>query len=163
VTKVYIPRMVVPVAALLPGLVDLAVGLALLALLALFYGVGPTSALLLLPIWVVLLMLTSVGPVLLLAALNVRYRDVRHIVPPLLQAMLFLSPVAYSGKSLEGTAGILYALNPAVGALEFGRFVLVGAPWPGVQLAVSSVSMVVLAVVGTAYFQRTQRSFADII
>jgi ABC-2 type transport system permease protein/lipopolysaccharide transport system permease protein len=163
VTKVYIPRLVVPIAALLPGLVDLAVGLGLLTLLAIWYQVTPSLSLLLLPVWLVLLVLTAVGPVLLLAAVNVRYRDVRHIVPPLLQALLFLSPVAYSGAGLDGSSRLIYALNPAVGALEFGRYVLVDGPWPGDQLVVSSVSMIVFAVCGIAYFQRTQRSFADII
>jgi ABC-type polysaccharide/polyol phosphate export permease len=132
-------------------------------LLAIWYQVTPSLSLLLLPVWLALLVLTAVGPVLLLAAVNVRYRDVRHIVPPLLQALLFLSPVAYSGAGLDGSSRLIYALNPAVGALEFGRYVLVDGPWPGDQLVVSSVSMIVFAVCGIAYFQRTQRSFADII
>ena len=163
ITKVYIPRLVAPVASLLPGLVDLGVGLLLLAVMCLIYGVAPSAALLLLPIWLVLLMLTALGPVLLLAALNVRYRDVRHVVPPMLQALLFLSPVAYSSASLGGVARLAYALNPTVGALEFGRYTLVGAPWPGWQLAVSLACTLGVAVVGIVYFQKAQRSFADVI
>jgi ABC-type polysaccharide/polyol phosphate export permease len=163
ITKVYIPRLIAPVASLLPGMVDLGVGLVLLALLCVVFGVAPGLSLLLLPVWFVMLVLTAAGPVLLLAALNVRYRDVRHIVPPLLQAMLFLSPVAYSSNGLAGSSKLVYALNPTVGALEFGRYTLVGARWPGWQLGVSLVTMLALAAIGLVYFQRSQRSFADVI
>jgi ABC-2 type transport system permease protein/lipopolysaccharide transport system permease protein len=163
ITKVYIPRLVAPIASLLPGLVDLAVGIVLLAALCLVYGVVPSAALVLLPIWVLLLVVTAAGPVLLLAAVNVRYRDVRHIVPPLLQALLFFSPVAYSSVSLGGSARYLYALNPAVGALEFGRYVLVRAPWPGWPVGVSVASAVAVAIAGVLYFQRSQRTFADVV
>ncbi|HYP45840.1 MAG TPA: ABC transporter permease [Propionibacteriaceae bacterium] len=163
VSKVYFPRLVAPLSATLPSLVDLGVGLVLLAVLSVVYGVIPTPALLLLPVWLLLLVLTALGPVLLLAALNVRYRDVRYVVPPLLQALLFLSPVAYSGVGLQGTSRLLYALNPAVGPLEFGRFVLVGGPWPGWQLALSVGVALVIALIGLVYFQSAQRAFADYI
>lgn len=163
ISKVYFPRIVAPLASLLPGLVDLGVGLVLLAVLGLIFGVAPSPALLLLPIWLLLLLLTALGPIMLLAALNVRYRDVRYVVPPALQALLLLSPVAYSSTSLEGGSRLLYALNPAVGTLEFGRFILVGTPWPGWLLAVSVGTMLTLAVLGFIYFQHAQRSFADYI
>lgn len=163
ITKVYIPRLVAPVASLLPGLVDLGVGLVLLGVLCVVYGVTPSASLVLLPVWLVLLLLTALGPVLVLAALNVRYRDVRQIVPPLLQAMLFLSPVAYSSVGLEGAGRLVYALNPTVGTLEFGRYTLLGSAWPGWQLAVSTASMLGLAATGLVYFQHAQRAFADVI
>lgn len=163
VTKVYFPRLVAPIAAVLPGLVDLGVGLVLLGLLGAAFGVYPTAAILLLPVWVVLLAITALGPVLLLAALNVRYRDVRHVVTPLLQALLFLSPVAYSAAGLAGPAKLLYALNPAAGVLELGRFVLIGAPWPGPQVFLSFGAALLVAVAGTVYFQRAQQTFADVI
>jgi ABC-2 type transport system permease protein/lipopolysaccharide transport system permease protein len=163
VTKVYIPRLVAPVASLLPGLADLGVGLGALAVLCVVYGVGPSLALVLLPVWLLLLMLTALGPVLFLAALNVRFRDVRHVVPPLLQVMLFLSPVVYSSVSVNGANRLLYALNPAVGTLELGRFVLIGGRWPGWVMGVSFVSALLVALAGVAYFQKAQRSFADVI
>jgi ABC-2 type transport system permease protein/lipopolysaccharide transport system permease protein len=163
ISKVYFPRLLAPIASLLPPLVDLAVGLVLLAVLTMVYGVAPSATLLLLPLWLLVLVFTALGPDLLLAALNVRYRDVRYVVPPALQAFLFLSPVAYSSASLEGGSRVLYALNPAAGALEFGRFVLVHGPWPGWQLGVSLASAALLAVTGLLYFQRAQRSFADYI
>ena len=163
VTKVYITRLVAPLASLLPGLVDLGVGLILLGILCISYDVALTSALVLLPLWLLLLMVTAMGPVLFLAALNVRFRDVRHIVPPLLQAALFLSPVAYSSAGLDGATRLAYGLNPIVAPLEFGRFVLVGGPWPGLQFLVSLTVVVTLAIAGLLYFQYAQRSFADFI
>jgi ABC-type polysaccharide/polyol phosphate export permease len=163
ISKVYFPRIVAPIASLLPPLVDLGVGVVLLAVLCVVYGVAPSETLLLLPVWLLLLVITALGPVLLLSALNVRYRDIRHVVPPALQAFLFLSPVAYSSASLPGNSRLFYALNPVAGPLEFGRFVLVHGPWPGWQLAVSLGSAAILGVTGLLYFQHAQRSFADYI
>lgn len=163
ITKVYFPRLIAPLASLVPPMVDLAVGLVLLLVLCVVYGVVPGLGLLLLPVWLVLLALTALGVTCFLAALNVRYRDVRHLVAPVLQAFLFLSPVAYSAQSLDGVARYLYALNPAVGVLEFGRFVLVSGSAPDATLAVSTVVALLLGLGGIVYFQRASRSFADVI
>ncbi|MGY1684727.1 ABC transporter permease [Geodermatophilus sp. SYSU D00867] len=163
VTKVYFPRLVVPLASLVPPLVDLGVGLALLAVACVVLGIAPTPALMLFPAWLVLLLLTALGPTCLLSALNVRFRDVGQVVTTGLQVLLFLSPVAYSAASLEGVARYAYALNPVVGVLEFGRFVLVGGPWPGAVLAVSTGVAALLAVVGVRYFSKASRAFADVI
>jgi ABC-type polysaccharide/polyol phosphate export permease len=163
ITKVYFPRLIAPLASLLPPMVDLGVGLVLLGVLCLVYGVTPGLALLLLPVWLALLALSALGVTCFLAALNVRFRDVRHLVGPLLQVFLFLSPVAYSSFSVEGDARYLYALNPAVGVLELGRFVLVGGRAPDLTLAISTAVAVLLGVSGVVYFQRASRSFADVI
>ncbi len=163
VTKVYFPRLTAPLSSLLPPLVDLLVGLVVLAVVCLVLGVRPSAGLLLLPAWLVLLVLTALGPTCLLAAVNVRFRDVRQVVPTALQVLLFLSPVAYSAASLDGAARYAYALNPVAGVLEFGRFVLVGGPWPGTVLAVSSAVAVLFALVGVRYFLRASRAFADVI
>jgi ABC-type polysaccharide/polyol phosphate export permease len=163
VTKVYFPRVIAPLASLFPPLVDLAIGLVLLGVLCLVYGWLPGPQLLLLPVWIALLLLTALGIVCVLAALNVRYRDVRQIVAPSLQALLFLSPVAYSTESLSGTGRLLYSLNPLVGVLELGRWVLVDGPWPGWPLLISGVSALAVGVGGVVYFQRAQRAFADVI
>lgn len=163
ITKTYFPRLVAPLASLLPPVVDLLVGLAVLAVLCLGYGVTPGPALLLLPLWLVLLVVTALGPVLLLSAVNVRYRDVRHLVAPALQALLFLSPVAYAASALSGPARLLYSLNPAVGVLELGRYVLVGGSRPGVSVLVSGAVAASLAVAGVVVFQRSARTFADVI
>jgi ABC-type polysaccharide/polyol phosphate export permease len=163
INKVYFPRLVAPIAATLPSLVDLGVGLGVLAVLCVVFSAGPSLALLLLPSWLLLLWVTALGPVLLLASLNVRYRDVRYLVSPVLQVLLFLSPVAYSSEGLRGSGELWYALNPAVGPLELGRFVLIGGPWPGWPLAVSVASALLIAVVGLVHFQLAQRFFADYI
>ncbi|MGY1786718.1 ABC transporter permease [Geodermatophilus sp. SYSU D00698] len=163
VTKVYFPRLTAPLASLLPPLVDLLVGLLLLAVVCVVLGVVPTAGLLLFPVWLLLLALTALGPTCFLAAVNVRYRDAREVVPTALQVLLFLSPVAYSAASLEGLARYAYALNPVVGVLELGRFVLVGGPWPGAVVALSAAVSLVLAVLGVRYFLRASRAFADVI
>jgi len=163
INKTYFPRLLAPVAALLPPLVDLAVGLGVLALMCVLYGVSPSPALLLLPAWLLLLVLTALGPVLLLSAANVRFRDVRHAVSPALQAALFLSPVAYAATGLRGWHRSVYALNPAVGALDVGRWVLVGGSRPEASSLVSVLVAAVLAVAGLLVFQRSSRSFADVI
>ncbi|MGY1631540.1 ABC transporter permease [Geodermatophilus sp. SYSU D01186] len=163
VTKVYFPRLTAPLASLLPPFVDLFVGLLLLAVVCLVLGVLPTAGLLLLPLWLLLLALTALGPTCFLAAVNVRFRDARQIVPTALQVLLFLSPVGYSAASLQGAAQYAYAINPVVGVLELGRFVLVGGPWPGAVLAISTAVAVVLAVTGVRYFLRASRAFADVI
>lgn len=163
ITKTYFPRLVAPIASLLPPLLDLAVGLVVLAALCVVYGVAPTPALLLLPLWLGLLLLTALGPVLLLSAANVRFRDVRHIVGPSLQALLFLTPVAYAASALAGAPRALYSLNPAVAPVETARWVLVGGQPPGPSALVSVAVAVALAAVGLAVFQHSSRSFADVI
>ncbi len=163
VTKVYFPRLTAPLSSLLSPLVDLLVGLLILVVVCVVLGVAPTAGLLLLPLWLALLALTALGPTCFLAAVNVRYRDVREVVPTALQVLLFISPVAYSAASLEGLGRYAYALNPVVGALELGRFVLVGGPWPGTVLAVSATVSGLLAVLGIRYFLRASRAFADVI
>ncbi|WP_049788119.1 ABC transporter permease [Geodermatophilus obscurus] len=163
VTKVYFPRLAAPLATLLPPLVDLVVGLVALAVVCVVLDVVPTAGLLLLPVWLLLLALTALGPTCFLSAVNVRFRDAGQMVPTALQVLLFLSPVAYSAASLEGAARYAYALNPVVGVIEFGRFVLVGGPWPGTVIAVSTAVSVLLAVLGIRYFLRASRAFADVI
>lgn len=163
VTKVYFPRLTAPLSSLLSPMIDLLVGLLVLGVACVVLGVVPTAGLLLLPAWLVLLALTALGPTCFLAAVNVRYRDAREVVPTALQVLFFLSPVAYSAASLEGLARYAYGLNPVVGVLELGRFVLVGGPWPGTVLAVSSAVAVLLAVLGIRYFLRASRAFADVI
>ncbi len=163
ITKVWFPRVIAPTASLLPGLVDLGVSLVLLVVVCLVFGVAPGVQLVLLPVWIVLLAFSALGPVCLLAALNVRFRDVRQLTGPLLQALLFLSPVAYSSQSIDGAARLLYFLNPFAGVLELGRWVLVDAPWPGAGLAVSLTTSLIVALGGLLYFQRASRTFADVI
>jgi ABC-2 type transport system permease protein/lipopolysaccharide transport system permease protein len=163
VTKVYLPRLTAPAAGLVSPLLDLVVSLALLAVLALWYGVWPGWPLLAAPLWLVFLVLTSFGLTAWLSALNVRYRDVRYALPPVLQLWLFASPVAYPAGLLSEGAALAYALNPMVGVIEVGRWSLLGAPWPGWPLLVSVTTAALVLVAALAYFRRAERSFADVI
>ncbi|NEM05925.1 ABC transporter permease [Geodermatophilus normandii] len=163
VTKVYFPRMAAPAAGLLSPLVDLVVSGVLVAALAVYYGVWPGWNLLAAPLWLLFLLGTTLGVSLWLSAVNVRYRDVRHALGPALQLWLFASPVAYPASALTGWQELLYAVNPVVGIVEFGRWSLLGAAWPGWALVVSAASAGLLLVTGLAYFRRAERSFADVI
>jgi ABC-type polysaccharide/polyol phosphate export permease len=163
VTKVYFPRLVAPLSALLPGLVNLLPGLVLLGVLMAFYGVAPHAALAALPLLLVALMAASLGVGLLLATLNVKYRDVGAVVGTLVNLLLFVSPVAYPATLLSQHWRWLYALNPMAGIIEGARWVLIGGPWPGADVPISLASAAVLLVTGLVYFQRTERRFADVI
>lgn len=163
VTKVYFPRLTAPAASLLPPLADLGVSLGLVAVLCVLYGHSPTWALLAFPLWLLLLAGTALGVVLWLSALNVRYRDVGHAITPALQVWLFLSPVAYPSTLVSDRGRMLYALNPMVGAIDVGRWVLIGSPWPGWPVAVSAGVAVVVLFLAARYFQRAERSFADVV
>ncbi|SMO98528.1 ABC-2 type transport system permease protein/lipopolysaccharide transport system permease protein [Geodermatophilus aquaeductus] len=163
VTKVYFPRIAAPASTLLPPLADMAVAAGLLLVLAIAYGVPPTWHLVLVPAWLLLLASIALGMCLWLSAINVRYRDVKHALGPLVQLWLFASPVAYSGQGLDGVAGWAYALNPMVGTIELGRWVLVGAPLDGRDVAMAAIIAVVLLVTGSRYFLRAERSFADVV
>lgn len=162
-TKVYFPRIAAPFSVLFAPLVDLAVSLVLVAVLCVAYGVAPSWGLLALPLWVVWLALTALGPALWLSSANVRFRDISLLTAPLLQAWLFLSPVAYAASSLGPVTRYLYFLNPMAGPIETGRWVLVAAPWPGMPLVVSAAVGLAIALVGAEYFRRAQPTFADVI
>ena len=133
------------------------------SLVALYYGAVPRLSLLALPLWLLGLAVTAFGVTLWLSALNVKYRDVQHAVPPVLQVWLFASPVAYPSTLLDGWAELVYSLNPMVGVIGLARWSLLGTPWPGWSLLVSAGSAVVVALSGLIYFNRSQRTFADVI
>jgi lipopolysaccharide transport system permease protein len=161
VTKVYFPRLLAPAAAVLPGLVDLAVSLVVVAVLMVIFAVGPGIALLLLPIWVAALVLVAFGAGLWLSALNVLYRDVRSVVPFLLQVWLFASPVVYPSSLIEAPEEYFYALNPLVGVLDGFRWSLLDAPPPGAEDLISLGSAILLILSGLVYFRHAERRFAD--
>jgi len=163
ITKVYFPRVAAPTGALLPPVVDVAVSLVLVALMMLYYGTPPSWAVLALPAWLLLLVLTALGVSLWLSALNVRYRDVQSATQPLLQLWLFLSPVFYPPTLLTGWHELAFGINPITGVIGLARWSLLGAPWPGWSLAVSVASASVVLVGGLWYFRRVERSFADVV
>jgi lipopolysaccharide transport system permease protein len=163
VTKVYFPRVLAPVASVLPGLLDLGLSLVVLGALMLVYHVSPTWALLTLPLWLVAMVAVTLSVGLWLAALNVQYRDVNHAVTLLVQLWLFVSPVAYPSSLVPLVWRPLYALNPVAGLLDGFRWALLGAPPPGAGLILSLGVTVMLLISGVLYFQRVERRFADVI
>ncbi|MGY1711375.1 ABC transporter permease [Geodermatophilus sp. SYSU D00758] len=163
VTKVYFPRLAAPVAGLASPALDLAVSLVPVAALLAYYGVWPGANLLAAPLWLALLLATTLGFALWTSALNVRYRDVQYALGPVLQLWLFVSPVAYPAALLSGWQHLAYSLNPVVGVIELGRWCLLGTPWPGWSLAVSAASGTAVLAGGLGYFRRAERSFADVI
>lgn len=163
VTKVYFPRLLIPLAALLPGLLDLAVSVPLLLVLYPVYDVRPGWALLTLPLWTAAAVVVALAVGLLLAALNVRYRDVNQAISLLVQLWLFLSPVAYPTSTVPEAWRPVYALNPMVGVIDGFRWCLLAGPAPGPWSLLSAVVTLVLLGVALTYFQRTERRFADVI
>lgn len=163
-TKVYFPRVIVPLAAVLAGLVDVTIAFVVLVGLLLAYGIVPTAAVLTLPLLVLFAASTAFAVGLWLSALNVRYRDVRYTLPFIVQVWLFASPVAYPTSLVPETWQPLYALNPMVGVIDGFRWALLGdVPAPGIGLLVSALVVLALLIGGLAYFRRVERSFADAV
>ena len=163
ISKVYFPRLVVPLAPVLAGLVEYGIGLAVLAVLMVIYRVVPSIAILTLPLLLLLAMATAAGVGCWLAALNIQFRDVKHLVPFIAQIWMYASPVVYPASLVPPRYRTLYALNPMVGIIEAGRISILGSgalPWG--MLATSALSAVVLLLTGVVYFRRTERLFADI-
>jgi lipopolysaccharide transport system permease protein len=163
VTKVYFPRLVLPLSAVLAGLVDFVIAFALLLPLMAWYGVRPGAALVALPLFVLLALATAVAVGLGLGALNVRFRDVRYALPFLTQFWLFATPIAYPASLVPERFRLLLGLNPMAGVVEGFRWALLGAPAPGPLVLVSAAVVLLGLVFGLLYFLRVERSFADVI
>ena len=164
ISKVYFPRMLVPLSTVLVSLVDFLISLALLALLLAWYAFLPGPRVVLLPAFLGLAAVTAIGITLLLSALNVRYRDVRYVVPFLIQFGLFMSPVGFSASVVPETWRWLYALNPMVGVIEGFRWCLLPSHVLDLRsLVAAAVIALIMLVGGVVYFRRTERSFADVI
>ena len=162
--KVYFPRLTLPVATVLAGLVDLAVAMLVLGGLMAFYHTAPTARMLFLPAFILLALSACLGCGLWLAALNVKYRDIRYVVPFLAQLWLFATPVAYSSSRIHEPWRTVYGLNPMAGVVEGFRWAIVGAHVPISSMAiVSAATTAVLFLSGILYFRRAERVFADIV
>lgn len=165
VSKVYFPRIFIPAGVIAAGLIDFAVSLVILIVIVLIYGTVPTVAILALPAIVAVMTATALGVVAGLSAANVRYRDVRYVVPFAVQMWLFITPIAYSSEIIDQPWRTLTAINPMVGVVEGFRWATLGsevaAPWA--LMGVSTVSAAVILVAGLAYFDRVERAFADLI
>lgn len=164
ITKVYFPRLIVPLAAVLSGLVDFLIAFGLLVVMIKYYGIGITATIWTLPFFLAFTVVTSLAVSLWLAALNVRYRDVRYTVPFLTQVWLFLTPVVYASSLIPERWQPVYALNPMVSVVEGFRWSLLGTvDAPDRMLVVSGLVVLVLLVGGLYYFRRVERTFADIV
>jgi lipopolysaccharide transport system permease protein len=164
VSKIYFPRIFIPGGVVAAGLVDLGISLVILLVIVLAYGTVPTIAILMLPILVAIMVLTALGVSAALSAANVRYRDVRYVVPFAIQMWLFLTPIVYSSNSISEPWRTLSAINPMVGVVEGFRWATlspVAPPWE--LVGISALSSVVVLIAGLAYFDRVERSFADLI
>lgn len=163
-TRVYFPRLSIPLATVLSSILDFFFSFLVFLGLMMFYGDFPTWRFLGVPLLIVLTSLTALGVGLWLSALNVQYRDVQHAIPFILQAWMFASPVAYSAQMVpHGIWQVLYGLNPMVGMIQGFRWSLLGGPPPGAALGLSVLAMLILLVSGMFYFKRMERTFADII
>lgn len=164
VSKIYFPRIFMPAGILVAGCVDLAISLVILLATALIWGFVPSPAILSLPLLIAIAVATALGVSTALSAVNVRYRDVRYVVPFAIQFWLFISPVVYPSSSLAEPWRTLSAINPMVGVIEGFRWATLGAgnaPWD--LIGISAVSACVLLLAGLAYFDRVERGFADIV
>ncbi len=161
--KVYFPRLVVPLASAMAGLVDFGVAFLVLLGLMVYFGVLPTLAMLTLPLFLLLALVTVLGVGLWLSALNVQYRDVRYIVPFLAQLWMYATPVVYPSSLLSEPWRTLYGLNPMVGVVEGFRWALLGTNPPGSMIALSAPVALVLLITGVFYFRRMEKTFADAV
>jgi lipopolysaccharide transport system permease protein len=164
VSKIYFPRIFIPAGVIAAGCVDFAISLAILLVVVLVYGIVPSAAILVLPFLIAIAVATALGAGTALSALNVRYRDVRYVVPFATQAWLFLTPIVYPNSSLDEPLRTLSAINPMVGVVEGFRWALLGnGSAPIALMAISAAASAVLMLGGLAYFDRVERSFADFI
>ena len=165
ISKVYFPRLIVPLATVLVALIDFAVSLSILALLMLWYGIVPGWQILLLPLFVMLALLASLGPAIWAAAIVVKYRDFRFVVPFVLQFGLYVSPVGFPSSVVPERWRLLYNLNPMVGIIDGFRWCIVGGDspiyWPGFLTSLGV--MVFFLWLGIRTFRRIERGFADMI
>ena len=164
ITKVYFPRLVIPIAAVLSGLVDFLIALGILILMMLYYGIVPGWSILVLPGFILLAVVTALAVGLWLSALNVQYRDVRYTMSFLIQFWLFATPVAYPSSLIPENWRAFYGINPMAGVVEGFRWALLGKTQPpGAMLWVSVLVVTILLLGGLYYFRRMEQQFADIV
>jgi homopolymeric O-antigen transport system permease protein len=162
ITRVYFPRIIIPLATTLSAVVDFAISAGLLVALMLFYGVMPGVEIVWLPAFLLLMLVAALGVGFWLSALNVEYRDVRYVLPFVNQFWLFVTPVVYSSSLVPERWQVVYGLNPMVGVVEGFRWALLGTgKGPSPMLIVSAVVAVALFVTGIIWFQRREQTFVD--
>ncbi|MEM7586228.1 MAG: ABC transporter permease [Acidobacteriota bacterium] len=164
IKKIYFPRLVIPISAVLGGLVDFFLAFLVLIAMMVYYQVVPTQGILMLPFFVVLALATALAVGLWLSALSVKFRDVRYTLPFLTQFWLFITPIAYPTSLIAEEWRLLYGLNPMAGVVEGFRWALLGTSGSvGPMILVSALAVFVLLIGGLAYFRSLERTFADIV
>jgi len=162
ITKVYFPRLIIPIAPVVSGLVDFAVAFLVLIGMMLFYGIVPSWAIVTLPLFILLAVCTSIAVGLWLSAMNAMYRDIRYTLPFLVQIWMFITPVAYPASLVPENWRWLHSLNPLSGVVEGFRWALLGkTEGPGASLLISCAMVAVMLVGGLFYFRRMEKHFTD--
>ncbi|MGD2158445.1 MAG: ABC transporter permease, partial [Anaerolineales bacterium] len=163
-TKVYFPRLVIPISSVLSGLLDFILAFVVFLGLMLYFDMTPTAAIWTLPLLLLLTLVTALGVGLWLSSLNVLYRDVNYALPFLTQIWFYVTPIVYSTSELPEKFRLLYALNPMVGVVDGFRWALLGTgSGPGTQLYVSAAVSVIVLISGLFYFRRMEKIFADMV
>jgi len=164
ITKVYFPRMILPLASVLAGVVDFFIAFVVLLGMMAYYRVTPTVNVWTLPLFLLLALVTAIGVGLWLSALNVLYRDINYVLPFLTQFWMFITPIAYPSSMVPEKWQVIYAINPMTGVVEGFRWALLGSGQPpGLMTLISSLVALVLLVSGMFYFKRMERLFADMV
>jgi lipopolysaccharide transport system permease protein len=164
IKKVYFPRLAIPIAAVMSGIVDFVLAFSVLLGIMFFYGIIPTWHIIWLPAFIILTLTTSLGMGLWLSAMNIQFRDIRYTVPFLIQFWLFSTPIAYPSSLLSEPWRTAYAINPMVGVVEGFRWALLGTNTaPGPMIIVSSMAAFIVLVSGAFYFRRMEKTFADVV
>ncbi|TET96644.1 MAG: ABC transporter permease [Anaerolineales bacterium] len=163
-TKVYFPRLAIPIASVIAGLVDFALALTILLVMMWFYDYSPTKWILFTPLLLILALVTALGTGLWLSALNVNYRDIGYIIPFIIRVWFFLTPITYSASIVPEEYQTIYALNPMTGVIQGFRWAMlgVGEP-PSALILASTVAAVSIMISGLFYFRRMERTFADVV
>jgi lipopolysaccharide transport system permease protein len=164
ISKVYFPRLIIPLAAVLAGLLDFFIAFIMLIGMMFYFGIYPRVTILLLPLLVVLMMFTAGGVGTFLSALNAKYRDIKYTIPFLVQLWMFASPIVYPTTMIPEKYRLIYGLNPLVGVIEGFRSILLGTiPFPTYMVLLSAFVSLILFFIGILYFKQMERYFADII
>jgi lipopolysaccharide transport system permease protein len=164
IKKIYFPRLALPIATVLAGIIDFALAFIVLLGIMLYYGFVPTLNIVWLPFFFLLALVTSIGVCLWLSAMNVQFRDVRYTTPFLTQVWLFITPIAYPSSLLDEPWRTVYGLNPMAGVVEGFRWALLGTDTvPGSMIVVSSIVALVVFISGAFYFRRMEQGFADVL
>jgi lipopolysaccharide transport system permease protein len=164
ISKVYFPRLIIPLTPILAGLLDFSIAFVVLIGMMVYFHIHCTMMIFVLPVLIILMMLTAGGVGMFLTALNAEYRDIKYTIPFLVQLWMFASPIVYPASMVPEKYRLIYALNPMVGVIEGFRSVLLGTiPFPVQMLLISTLVSITLFIIGLCYFKQTERYFADII